>query len=284
MCDHVVAYCGCNGETVAGLCGPNYAYGPTLGAGAPCGAMPTAPNGGTISTLSQDTAAAPENLATDGANVYVANVGVGTITQIAVADGALTTLAANQDQPFAIATNGSSVVWTDEGNSGSVMKVDVGGASPVTLASGESTPAAIAIDQANVYWVTIGDSKAVMTVPIAGGVPTMLAAATDPWAIATDGATVYFTDGDSILSVPRAGGTPTTLATNQPFPFVLVVDGTTLYWSTARGDGAILSMPKTGGTPTTLVLRRPGSRASRSMRRRSTSRARATTRMAASSR
>jgi hypothetical protein len=38
-CDHEVAYCGCNGTTVEGLCGPPYAYGPTPSADAasPCG-------------------------------------------------------------------------------------------------------------------------------------------------------------------------------------------------------------------------------------------------------
>jgi hypothetical protein len=34
MCAHTVAYCGCNGATVAGLCGPPYAYGPTPSADA----------------------------------------------------------------------------------------------------------------------------------------------------------------------------------------------------------------------------------------------------------
>ena len=37
-CAHEVAYCGCNGIAVGGLCGPPYTYGPTPGADAasPC--------------------------------------------------------------------------------------------------------------------------------------------------------------------------------------------------------------------------------------------------------
>jgi hypothetical protein len=31
MCNLVIVYCGCDGESVQGLCGPPYAYGPTLG-------------------------------------------------------------------------------------------------------------------------------------------------------------------------------------------------------------------------------------------------------------
>jgi hypothetical protein len=35
-CNIVVAYCGCDGKSVSGLCGPPYAYGPTLGRAAQC--------------------------------------------------------------------------------------------------------------------------------------------------------------------------------------------------------------------------------------------------------
>ncbi|HVU52806.1 MAG TPA: hypothetical protein VHL80_19125, partial [Polyangia bacterium] len=37
MCEHVVTYCGCDGTTVPGLCGPDYASAPTLGKEGPCG-------------------------------------------------------------------------------------------------------------------------------------------------------------------------------------------------------------------------------------------------------
>jgi hypothetical protein len=37
MCNIVVTYCGCNGSTVGGLCGPAYAFGPTEGKPGPCG-------------------------------------------------------------------------------------------------------------------------------------------------------------------------------------------------------------------------------------------------------
>jgi hypothetical protein len=36
MCNLVVSYCGCDGSAVGGLCGPAYAFGPTMGKPAPC--------------------------------------------------------------------------------------------------------------------------------------------------------------------------------------------------------------------------------------------------------
>jgi hypothetical protein len=36
-CKHTVSYCGCDGTSVVGLCGPPYAFAPTLGTAAVCG-------------------------------------------------------------------------------------------------------------------------------------------------------------------------------------------------------------------------------------------------------
>ncbi len=51
MCEHVVSYCGCDGSTVGGLCGPNLAFGPTLGGNAPCPPTPVVAPGASLTTL-----------------------------------------------------------------------------------------------------------------------------------------------------------------------------------------------------------------------------------------
>ncbi len=116
QCNIVVTYCGCDGTTVGGLCGPNYAAGPTLGQSAPCAdAAAILHHGATHTTHADAQQSDPEWLATDGTNVYIAGTGAGTVTQVPVGGGAVVTLASNQSQPFGIVTDGTSVFWTNEG-------------------------------------------------------------------------------------------------------------------------------------------------------------------------
>jgi hypothetical protein len=261
-CGIVVTYCACDGTTVGGLCGPDYAYAPTLGGPAPCGPAPTSPSGGAITTLASLPQSAPEYLAVDAVNVYVAALGDGTIVKVPIGGGPTVTLASGQNQPTCLATDGTNVYWTNQAsgtNQGTVMKVPVGGGAATTLASVDGTPFGVAIDATNVYFTNISGSDGVMKVPIAGGEATLLAAASNPWAIAVAGTTVYYTDGDSVMSVPAAGGAPVTIAADQQFPYSLAVDAKNLYWSNER-DGTIVAMPLAGGPPTTLTTQAPQAR------------------------
>src|ERR1035437_6373467 len=65
------------------------------------------------------------------------------------------TLASNQDTPYRIAVDATSVYWTNAG--GSVMKVALAGGSPVTLASNQFNPQYIAVDATSVYWTSPND-------------------------------------------------------------------------------------------------------------------------------
>jgi hypothetical protein len=257
QCGIVVTYCGCNGQTIGGICGANYASGPTLGQPAPCSPTPTLPSGGTLSTLAQVSGSVPEFLAVDGTNVYFTATGLGSVLSAPIGGGGAgaVVLASGQDQPIGIAVSGGNVIWTNESSgstNGTVMKVATGGGTPVTLASGQGAPYEIAVDGANVYWTNITAPLGVMTVPIAGGTPTQFAPGTSPWAITAHDGNVYWTDGDAILTEPSGGGTIVTLASGQPFPFALAADSSNVYFTTSRGAGALLSMPLAGGAPTTL--------------------------------
>jgi hypothetical protein len=259
QCGLVIGYCGCDGQEVRGLCGTDYAFGPTTGARAPCGPPPTAAPGETLTTLAQVAASEPEYVATDGKNVYVAATGTGTVFQVPVGGGPVVTLASGQDQPIGIAVYGADVYWTNEASgtkNGTVMKVPVGGGTPVAIASGVDVPFLLAVDGTNAYFTVIGSTPAVMVVPVTGGVPAVFASGTSPWAITVQGGSVYWTDSGSVFSAPTSGvgaGGPTLLAAGQSFPFSIAADASNVYWTNASGDGALLSLPRTGGTPKTLA-------------------------------
>ncbi len=253
QCDHVVSYCACDGTTVGGLCGPNYAYAATLGLPGPCGPAPTVAPGATLTTLARSANAVPETIAIDATSVYFPSTGDGRIVKVSKAGGSPVILADGQNQPIDIAVDGTNVYWTNEGGSGSVMKVPTSGGTPTTLAAGQGASFGIAVDGTSVYWTNITGNHAVMKVGIEGGTPAVFASATNPWAIAVSDGNVYFTDGDNVMMAPAAGGNAVVIATGQNFPFSLAVDSTNVYWSSARGTGAIVKMPLTGGTPTILA-------------------------------
>jgi uncharacterized repeat protein (TIGR03803 family) len=65
---------------------------------------------------------APAGIAVDGANLYFANSGDGTINKVAAAGGTPTTLATGQGSPNAVAFDATYVYWTNA-SSGTVMRV-----------------------------------------------------------------------------------------------------------------------------------------------------------------
>jgi len=74
-----------------------------------------------------------------------------------------------------------------------------------------------------------------------------------PYALATDGATLYWSSRypGAVGSVPiPAGGTPTALAAGGGDSLSVAVDQTNVYWADAEG---IHRLPKLGGCPAQII-------------------------------
>ncbi len=150
------------------------------------------------------------NVATDGVNVYWAELGGGNVYKCAVGGcgGSPTSLAATTSSaPFAVATDGTNVYWTDS-LAGTVSKCAVGGCgmSPTVLATGQLFAIGIAVDTTSVYWTTQVAAGTIAKCAIAG-----------------------------------CSLKPTVLATNQNQPRAIAVDGTSVYW-TSLGSGEVMQL------------------------------------------
>ncbi len=97
-------------------------------------------------------------IATDGTNVYWADLGTNAIRKVAIAGGEPADVASNQPSPTGVASDGTNVYFTRA--DGTVAKTSVAGdGSVITLATGQSSPGRIAVDDASVYWVNGGDDN-----------------------------------------------------------------------------------------------------------------------------
>jgi hypothetical protein len=216
-------------------------------------------------------------IAVDDTSVYWSQSGAscqpgcyGSVSKISKCGGAPVVLAAQENLPTGLVSDGKNVYWADlavdngAGGTvnGSVRFVSVDGGTPDTLAPGVA-PNKIAMDDTNIYWAENGGGLFRSTK--LSGSTTQLA--TGPVAvIATDGAKVYWTTAaggytvGSVKEIARDGGTVITLASSDTQPTGIAVDGVNVYWAN-RSGGTIMSVPIAGGTPVPLAtgLSNPGS-------------------------
>jgi hypothetical protein len=165
----------------------------------------------------------PFGLAVDGSTLYWTDSKAGTVTAAAIESmtfsppfdsgvpippdanlqpGSRVTLASQQDTPGWIATDDTSVYWTNMGD-GTVMRVSKTGGTPSALASGQSSPYDIVVNASTVYWTN---------------------------------------KGGTVMSVPSSGGDLTTLASGQSTPYGIAVDETSVYWTTYNGSGNVMKL------------------------------------------
>jgi sugar lactone lactonase YvrE len=121
--------------------------------------------------------------------------------------GTTITLASGLGQCGGLALGADTIYFTDT-TRGLVMKVASSGGTPVVLASKQPGPGNVAVDATSIYWTNSGD--------------------------------------DTLMKVPLAGGTPVTLATAPDEPiFAMVIDDTSVYWTTILDVGPTFEVMKT---------------------------------------
>jgi len=148
--------------------------------------------------------------------------------KVALDGGVPVVLAAGQDCPVGIAVDDSNVYWTNNVADGSVAMVPITGGPAAVLASAQFYPTGIAVHANEVVWangeISVGGGVAppnagsVMRAPLDGGAPVTLVSGLDePFAVAVDDTSVYFTAGaNSIVEkVALTGGTPVVLASSR---------------------------------------------------------------------
>jgi hypothetical protein len=148
-------------------------------------------------------------LAVDGENLYFTTSGG--VSKLDLATKALTVLASNQGEGWAITVDATSVYWTSE-TAGSILKVPIAGGPVTVLAAGQDSPYAIAVDEVSVYWANSPDSSP-----------------------------------GTIMRVPIGGGSPVVVAANQEGPIGLALDATQVYWANQgswKSEGAIMATSK----------------------------------------
>jgi hypothetical protein len=172
---------------------------------------------------------------------------------------AVTTLAAGQGGPFAIALDESNVYWLNNnaGQGGEVMKVALAGGTPVILGTSPGNVQDLAVGPSGAYWTDYDNG--VLRVDLGGGTPATVDSELGAQGIALDAAYVYWTRSvgfSDITRAPLSGGASTALASQQTVPWRIAVDDQNAYWTgmDSGGNGwVVMKVSLAGGVPEQLA-------------------------------
>jgi Stigma-specific protein, Stig1 len=144
---------------------------------------------------------------------------------------------------------------TDEmPDNGSLWRVPLAGGATETLLSSIKANV-IALDADQVYFTSYGPGR-VLKVPKIGGIPTVLADnQPGPWHVVVSAGYAYWTNhyGDTIMRAPTdASAAPVPVVQGLQGPQAIVVDGTTIYFTTATDNSVWRLQP--GGVPLALAV------------------------------
>jgi hypothetical protein len=191
--------------------------------------------------------------AADSKNVYwVENRPSGSVVRASLSSGGEQAIAFNRPNPTAVATDGTSVYWTEAG--GGIFKVSINGGAITTLATGLGGLSGIATDGVNVY-VTLGGTT-IARLPVGGGaianVITGRVGVTGK--ITIDATNLYWQEGNNIQRAAKATFTPISTFLTRPSISGIASDGTDLYLSESTVPGNILKTSTVPASPVTVLF------------------------------
>jgi hypothetical protein len=188
----------------------------------------------------------PSAIVVDANNVYWTSVAVGTVSYCPLAgcNGSPTTLASNQLSPEDLVIDGTNAYWANFANNGEIVQCAIGGCgnNPTVLAAQQSV-AGLLLLNGNLYWTSGG---AVMACAVSACTPTPVALGQFATALATDGASLYWANGNSgrIVKCAATGcGSPTVVVPNVGAVWAIAVDTTSVYWTDAT-NSLVAKAPK----------------------------------------
>jgi hypothetical protein len=156
-----------------------------------------------------------------------------------------TTLGCSSAPPGRLVVAGGYLYWTVQGAGPIVWRAPLVGGGPEPLVWDTAGAFGLVVDDTYVYYAQVSAGR-VMRLPLAGGAPTTLAMGVgEPLflAMASDGASLYWTDGEVDGKVVRldlaAGAKPVILIDGQSGPRALAVRDGFVYWTDIT-DGTLL--------------------------------------------
>jgi hypothetical protein len=164
----------------------------------------------------------------DSSAVYVAHSDG--IVRFPAGGGTATAIVASEPSPRSLAVQGTTLFWAN--GAYELRSANVDGTNLATLTTMTSAIGPVASDGTSVYFAWSSD---LVMLPVSTSGPPLLLAngLINVTRIVTDGAYVYWLDGQTISKVPCGGGPKTVLYTTSGNAADLAVDASSIYWTSS---------------------------------------------------